>query len=221
VKARLRVTLASVSCALALASSAILPPAAGATGPTDGRGATAGAPAGAPASGPGRAAAGQPANPARDRYKERFIGRPAPDFTLSDLQGKEVRLSALRGKVVLLNFWYSSCGPCRREVPDLITLHRLRAKDGLEILGVNLDDILTPGTQQVPLKLFLEEYKVPYRVLLADDQVFDLYGGVPVQPISFVVDRKGTVVKVFWGAFPGKALDRAIAPYLAPSPARP
>jgi len=191
--------LAPMVFAAGLASSALAAPVAAATGP----------------------ATGPPPKSARERFQARFIGRPAPDFTLSDLDGADLRLSALRGKVVLLNFWYSSCPPCRRETPDLATLHRLHAKRGLEILGINLDDILIPGAGHAPLKAFLEEFKVPYRVLLADNEVFELYGGVPVQPVTFLVDRTGKVAKIFWGAYPGSVLEKAITPYLSPPAGRP
>lgn len=166
-------------------------------------------------------ATGPPPKSARERFQARFIGGPAPDFTLRDLRGADVRLSALRGRVVLLNFWYSSCPPCRREVPDLVTLHRMHAGQGLEILGINLDDVLIPGAGHAPLKAFLDEFKVPYRVLLADNEVFAQYGDVPVQPITFLVDRQGKVRQIFWGAYPGSVIGKAIAPYLTPSAGRP
>jgi peroxiredoxin len=197
--AALTAALASTAFAAVLAPAALATPAAAATGPTT----------------------GQPPKSAREQFQGRFIGRPAPDFTLSDLRGADLRLSALRGKVVLLNFWYSSCPPCRRETPDLVTLHRIHARQGLEILGINLDDILIPGAGHAPLKAFVDEFKVPYRVLLADNEVFELYGGAPVQPITFLVDRQGKVAKIFWGAYPGSVLEKAIAPYLAPPAGRP
>ncbi len=159
-----------------------------------------------------------PVNPRRDAYKARFAGKPAPDFTLQDFQGHDVRLSALRGRVVLLNFWYSSCLPCRHETPDLITLHRLYGKQGLVILGMNLDDLMIPTEGHGPLGAFLKEFPVPYPVVMVDNKTYETYGGIPVQPISFLVDRNGTIVNVFWGAFPGPVFEKTIKPYLAPSP---
>jgi len=194
-----RATLASVVLAAGLTAAALATSAAAATAP----------------------AAGQPPKSLREQFQARFLNRPAPDFTLSDLHGADVRLSMLRGKVVLLNFWYSGCVPCRRETPDLVTLHRLHAQQGLEILGINLDDLLIPEAGHAPLKAFLAEFEVPYRMLLADNAVYDLYGGVPVQPITFLVDRTGKVAKIFWGAFPGSVMEKAIVPYLSPPAARP
>jgi thiol-disulfide isomerase/thioredoxin len=173
---------------------------------------------------PGEASAGAgpdaPVNPRRDAYKARYTGKAAADFTLSDTQGHDVRLSALRGRVVLLNFWYSGCPPCRKETPDLITLNRLYAREGLSILGMNLDDVLIPAEGHGPLGAFLKEFQVPYPVLMVDNKTFDAYGGIPVQPISFLIDRTGTIVHVFWGAFPGPVFEKTIKPYLA-APAAP
>jgi cytochrome c biogenesis protein CcmG/thiol:disulfide interchange protein DsbE len=157
----------------------------------------------------------------RDRFQSRFLGQPAPDFALVDLKGKTVRLKDLRGKVVLLNFWYSACLPCRKETPDLITLHRLHADQGLALLGINLDDIIIPDAGGKELLRFLKEFGVPYPVLLSDLKTFEAYGEIPVQPISFLVDRQGKVARVFWGAYPGPVFERAIAPYLGASPSRP
>lgn len=159
-------------------------------------------------------ASGGPPGTLREKYAQRFVGRKAPDFTLPDLKGQEYHLAALKGKVVLLNFWYSSCVPCRRETPDLSAIYRMHAKKGLEILGINLDDILMPTAGRAPLKVFLDEFKPPYPILMANENVFELYGGVPVQPISFLVDRGGNVARVFWGAFPGAAFEKGIVALL-------
>lgn len=159
-----------------------------------------------------------PVNPRRDAYKARFTGKPAADFNLSDIQGHDVRLSALRGRVVLLNFWFSGCLPCRHETPDLITLYRIYARQGLEILAMNLDDIMIPAEGHGPLGAFLKEFPVPYPVVMVDNKTYEAYGEIPVQPISFLVDRNGTIVHVFWGALPGPVFEKTIKPYLAPPP---
>lgn len=167
----------------------------------------------------------QPRGALREQFTHRYVGKKAPDFTLADLKGQDHHLAGLKGKVVLLNFWYSSCVPCRRETPDLTTIYRMHAKDGLEILGINLDDILMPTAGHAPLKVFLDEFKPPYPILMADETVYDLYGGIPVQPISFLVDREGKVTRLFWGAFPGAVFEKAIVAALngdlAPRPAPP
>lgn len=151
----------------------------------------------------------------RQAFQQRYVGNPAPEFALRDTRGRLVKLSDARGKVVLVNFWYSGCIPCRKETPDLATLYRLHKDKGLLILGVNLDGILIPQFHGTELERFLKEFSVPYPVLLGDEKTFEAYGRIPVQPISFLVDRGGTVVRILWGAFPGPAMERALAAYLA------
>ena len=179
------------------------------------------------AASPGPAPTPGPHAGLRVPYIQSFTGKPAPSFALKDLQGKMVMLSALRGKVVFLNFWYSTCPPCRNETPDLITLHTLHARDDLVILGVNLDDVMIPQMQGKELTKFLMTYTIPFPILRGDQKIVDAYQGLPVQPISFVLDRAGIVTKVFWGAFPGSVYDRALRaaleapPAAAPSPVAP
>ena len=171
----------------------------------------------------GAARAGSSAGPAstpgphawmREGYIARFTGKPAPDFALRDLKGSVHRLSALRGKVVLLNFWYSLCVPCRRETPDLVALHARLGDKGLAILGINMDDVMIPQASGRERDRFLATYAIPYPVLIADQKVIADYGEIPVQPISFLVDPAGRVARVFWGAFPGEAYERAVRPLL-------
>ena len=165
--------------------------------------------------GPGAPAGVSP----RERYQKRFTGKPAPDFALYDLAGNTVTLAGERGHVVLLNFWYSACVPCRRETPDLSTLHKTYSPNGFKVLGVNLDDLLIPDSGGASLKVFLQEFKPPYPILLGSNDVLEAYGGVPVQPISFLIDRKGTVSKVFWGAYPGAVFEKEIRAQLEGSTA--
>jgi len=185
-------------------------------------GASAALPASAVAAGSAPGAGAPPAPGAlREAFRNRYVGKPAPSFVLKDLKGRPARLSDYRGKIVLLNFWFSGCGPCRMETPDLMQLHGLYKEKGLAVLGINLDAVMIPQEQGRMLKAFLSEFPVPYPVLLGDAKVYQDYGGVPVQPISFLLDRDGVVVRLFWGAFPGAAYDRAIRPYLAGRGERP
>ncbi|HET8946644.1 MAG TPA: TlpA disulfide reductase family protein [Candidatus Polarisedimenticolia bacterium] len=195
---------ALLGCAVLLAGAALVPA-------RPSRAAAAGV-----APGPGAAAPG--ASP-RERYQKRFTGKPAPDFSLYDLAGNTVTLAQERGHVVLLNFWYSSCVPCRRETPDLATLHKTYSLHGFKVLGINLDDLLIPDAGGASLKVFLQEFKPPYPILLGSNDVMEAYGGVPVQPISFLIDRRGMVAKVFWGAYPGAVFEQAIRAQLEGSTA--
>jgi peroxiredoxin len=156
---------------------------------------------------------------ASEAYRARFLGKPAPAFTLKGLDGNSVSLADYRGKPVLINFWFSTCFPCRAETPDLIKLYEDHKDRGLVVLGVNLDDVLMPQEGRKYLDGFLKAFRLPYPLLFADTKMFREYGGVPVQPTSFLVDREGVVVEVFWGARPRATYESTVAPYLGgPSP---
>jgi len=152
--------------------------------------------------------------PLRDGYVKRFLGKPAPPFALKDVQGRDVRLSDYRGRVVLLNFWYSACFPCRAETPDLITLYRAHEGQGLAVLGINTDALIMAQDQGRTLRSFMDTFKIPYPVLSADRKVFEDYGRTPIAPITLLVDPQGTIARVFWGATHGRDFESAVRPYL-------
>lgn len=157
--------------------------------------------------------------PLKDAYLKRFLGRPAPPFSLKDMAGRPVSLATYRGKVVLLNFWYSACFPCRQETPDLIALYKAHKDRGLVILGINTDTILMPDDPGTMLKKFVETYEIPYPVLIADRRMYDDYGRIPIAPVTHLIDRDGKIARIFWGAFPGGAYESVLKTYLeAPRP---
>ena len=164
---------------------------------------------------PAAPALGVAQTPLKDAYLKRFLGKPAPPFSLKDMNGRQVSLSDYRGKVVLLNFWYSACFPCRQETPDLIALYQAQKERGLVILGINTDTILMPGDPGTMLRKFVETYAVPYPVLIADRRMYDDYGKIPIAPVTHLIDRQGTIARIFWGAYPGAEYDRAVRPHLA------
>ncbi|MDD2540705.1 MAG: TlpA disulfide reductase family protein [Desulfuromonadaceae bacterium] len=116
------------------------------------------------------------------------INTSAPDFTLNDLHGNKVRLANYRGKVVILNFWSTTCGPCLAEIPSLVNLQREFKDQGLVVLGIALDPAVKP-VQDTVAKLGIE-----YTNLMDSDKdvYFDSYG-LFGQPISIIVDRNGVV----------------------------
>jgi len=164
---------------------------------------------------PAAPALGVAQTPLKDAYLKRFLGKPAPPFSLKDMNGRQVSLSDYRGKVVLLNFWYSACFPCRQETPDLIALYKAQKERGLVILGINTDTILMPGDPGTMLRKFVETYAVPYPVLIADRRMYDDYGKIPIAPVTHLIDRQGTIARIFWGAYPGAEYDSAVRPHLA------
>ena len=113
----------------------------------------------------------------------------APDFTLESLDGKSMRLSDLRGKAVLLNFWATWCGPCKIETPWLVELQNQYGSQGLQVIGVAMDD---SGKEDIAK--FAKDMGVNYPVLLGKEAVGDAYGGVPALPESFFIGRDGKIV---------------------------
>lgn len=123
------------------------------------------------------------------------VNTPAPDFTLKDLRGQKQTLSSYRGKVVVLNFWSSTCAPCVKEIPSLNDLYRQLKPEGLVVLGIALD----PSAQ--PVSELVAKLKVEYPNLMDNDQevYFDSYG-LFGQPVSVIIDRQGVVRDKIIGA---------------------
>jgi thiol-disulfide isomerase/thioredoxin len=113
---------------------------------------------------------------------------PAPDFKLTALDGKPLTLAALQGKVVLLNFWATWCGPCRAEIPDLVALQE-RYNGRLQILGLNVDD------EEADIKQYVQETGINYPVAMTSNDVRIQFGGIPALPTSFILDTEGRVVQ--------------------------
>lgn len=120
--------------------------------------------------------------------------KPAPDFAAKDATGKAMKLSDYRGKVVLLNFWATWCGPCKIEIPWFMDFEQQYKDRGFAVLGVSMDD---DGWNAV--KPYIAERKINYRVLLGDDAMSNLYGGVESLPTTFLIDRDGRVAAVHIG----------------------
>jgi thiol-disulfide isomerase/thioredoxin len=121
----------------------------------------------------------------------RFVRNPepAPAFSLSSLDGKPLTLESYKGKVILLNFWATWCGPCRAEIPDLVELQN-KYKDHLQILGLVVDD-----DDQDAIKSFVSEFGINYPVAIASDEIRLHYGGIAALPTSFVLDAEGRIVQ--------------------------
>ena len=124
-------------------------------------------------------------------------GKPAPGFTLVDLDGKKVSLSDFKGRPVLVNFWATWCAPCKLEMPWFEEYRAKYKGQGFEVLGIAEDD--APKDEIVKTA---KRAGVSYPVLLTDNKVANLYGGVDSLPTSFYVDRSGKVVEETVGLAP-------------------
>ncbi len=139
-------------------------------------------------------------NPQVEREKEKpavgvAVGAVAPDFRIANIHGGTMTLSEHRGKVVLINFWATWCGPCRAEMPSMEALYRSHLQHQFEILAISID---TGGPSRV--RSYVDDFGFTFPVLLDDDyRVNDLYR-VRVAPTSFLVDRQGKIVKRIQGA---------------------
>jgi thiol-disulfide isomerase/thioredoxin len=123
----------------------------------------------------------------------------AAAFELPDLQGGKVHLDSLKGKVLVLDFWATWCGPCIKEMPDYAAFYKKNQPRGVEVLGIILDS----GEPQDVVD-FLREYRTPYRQLLGDDKVRADYGNIDGFPTTFLVDAQGQIRMTVLGATPDK-----------------
>jgi peroxiredoxin len=123
------------------------------------------------------------------------LGEPAPNFQLRDMSGQAVSLSDLQGKVVLLNFWATWCGPCRVEMPAMERLYRTYSRKDFEILAVSTDP-----QGAVVTRPFQQEIGLTFPILHDADYRVGLAYGARTLPMTFMVDRQGIVRQLIFGA---------------------
>jgi peroxiredoxin len=150
-------------------------------------------------------AAGPSPVDAMTRSADSWVGHSAPDFVLAALDGRIIKLSRLRGHAVLLNFWATWCAPCRVEMPWLEELSRTYRKQGLEVLGLSMDD-----EDRDSVVKFVRDRHIDYPILLRDAVVADAYGGVQYLPQTFFIDRSGKIVSRVYGLQTRSAFDERI-----------
>jgi cytochrome c biogenesis protein CcmG, thiol:disulfide interchange protein DsbE len=116
---------------------------------------------------------------------------PAPDFSLPSLDGGRVKLSDYKGKVVIIDFWSTTCGPCLEEMPELVKIYNAKKAEGLEVLAIAVDP---PETQaNIPAKV--KQTGMNFPILLDEEtEVMDRYNPKGEMPFTAVIDRSGSIV---------------------------
>jgi len=129
-----------------------------------------------------------------DTNRSAANGALAPDFYLPQLTGGQLTLSAYRGKVVLLDFWATWCDPCRDEIPRFVDLQTKYGTQGLQIIGVSMDD----GPE--PVQEFYRRFNMNYPVVMGNAKTGELYGGILGLPVAFLIGRNGRIYSRHIGA---------------------
>ena len=130
------------------------------------------------------------------------MGKPAPELTLKEIDGKEVALNDLKGKIVFVNFWATWCGPCQDEIPSLIDLQNKYASKGFTVVGIAMDDdgsMVAPFVARELYDVHGQKLHINYPVLLGNDEASDKFGGIIGYPTSFLVSRSGQLLTKFQG----------------------
>jgi thiol-disulfide isomerase/thioredoxin len=133
-----------------------------------------------------------------------LLNKPAPEFVRTDLANRPVDLASLRGRVVVLNFWATWCAGCQVEMPRFISWQSKYSADGLQIIGVSMDD------DSAPVASLVRELRVNYPIVMGDEEIGLLYGGVLGLPVTYLIDRQGMVRARFKGNADLDAMESAI-----------
>jgi thiol-disulfide isomerase/thioredoxin len=135
--------------------------------------------------------------------------RLAPPVVLRDLNGRTVRLTDFKGKVVLLNFWATWCPPCRAEIPDLVNWQGQYSRQGLQVIGVTY-----PPTNRLAVRRFVRQFKMNYPVWRGSKAAKALFDPGETLPFSVVIDREGNVRTTIEGIMLPEEFDAKIRPLL-------
>ncbi|MFB0519476.1 MAG: peroxiredoxin family protein [Acidobacteriota bacterium] len=128
------------------------------------------------------------------KIKGQSSSSPAPDFALPDLEGKTVKLSDFKGKVIIIDFWATWCPPCVKEIPHFIELYEQYKENGFQMIGIAIQSGSATNVKQ-----FVEEHGINYPILMGNKEITREYGGINAIPTTFVIDRQGRIVQKYIG----------------------
>jgi thiol-disulfide isomerase/thioredoxin len=132
--------------------------------------------------------------------------QPAPAWKLQDLDGHEVSSDQFKGKVVIVDFWATWCGPCISEIPGYIALQKKYGADGLVIVGIAYRDFKGPAN----VKKFAQEKGMNYTIVIGDETVADAFGGIDGIPSTFLINRDGRIIHHKLGAMPHEEYEKIV-----------
>jgi len=136
--------------------------------------------------------------------------RPAPKLELRGVEGRALRLSDYKGKVVLLNFWATWCAPCRAEMPDLVKWQREYKSKGLQVIGVTY-----PPEELAEVREFIESVRVNYPIALGDGQTKAMFDEGETLPVTVIIDKKGMIREVIRGIIFPEEFEQKVKPLLS------
>lgn len=138
-------------------------------------------------------------------------GQPTPDFNVSTITGQAISYENYRGRVLILDFFATWCQPCRESIPHLVEMNRKYGRQGLHILGLNVDE----DSDRV-VKAFTDEFKVNYPLALVGNSTMVGFG-VRSVPVIFLIDKKGSIAEIYRGYSreTGRSMEQSIKRLLA------
>jgi len=129
----------------------------------------------------------------------------APAWALVDLAGKPVTSESLKGKVVIVDFWATWCGPCRAAIPHLMELHKTYKDKGFEVVGVSLDQQGSAVVQS-----FVNQHEIPYTIAMGNQKIVNDFGGVRGIPTAFIISQDGKIYRKIVGLVPREQYEKDV-----------
>jgi thiol-disulfide isomerase/thioredoxin len=146
--------------------------------------------------------------------KPNAAGKPAPEITFKDLDGKDLSLSQYKGKVVLVNFWATWCEPCQVEIPWLIEIQQKYAAKGFTVLGIAMDEegakVVTPWVSKERFDVNGAKSQMNYPIVIGNDAAADKFGGLLGYPTSVLITRDGKIIKRITGLISSEEISKSI-----------